>query len=349
MNRSWILGIVVSVIAVAMTWLVSDFRLFQFATVATWAVAMLGLNILTGYNGQISLGHGAFMGIGMFAVAVLNRDHGMSYPVAFLVAFALTFIVGILIGIPALRLPGTSLALITLALAMAFPQVLRKYDSVTGGVQGINVSGDRQFRTGVDSLSTDQARYLLVVGITIVMFWIGWNLVRGRWGLAMMSVRDNPVAAASMGVNLPQTKVVAFGLSAGLAGLAGAMQMMLFNFASPESVSLLVSISLLTGIVIGGLGTVAGAVIGGFFIVYMPNWALDFSRELSLSRDLPPGAIYGVVIILVMLLAPGGVMGLFRRAFVWASGKRGRDKAAAEEAAEFPTEVEEPVVGAHGI
>ena len=127
-----------------------------------------------------------------------------------------------LIGIPALRLPGTSLALITLAFALAFPQVLKKYGGVTGGVQGINTPPDRQFNAPWDSLTNDQFRYLFCVVVAIVLFWLAWNIVRGRWGLAMMSVRDNPVSAASMGVNLARTKVVTFAISAGYAGVGGA-------------------------------------------------------------------------------------------------------------------------------
>lgn len=343
MSRSWILGIVASAIAISLTWIATDFRLFQLATVATWAVAMLGLNMLTGFNGQISIGHGAFMGIGAYTVAIAVRDFGMSYPLALLLGFALAFVLGAVIGIPALRLPGTSLALITLALALAFPQVLRKYDTVTGGVQGIGTSGGRQFNApDWTNLTNDQFRYLFLILVSILMFFIGWNLVRGRWGLAMMSIRDNPVSAASMGVNLPSTKVTTFAVSAGYAGLGGAMQAMLFNFVSPESVSFLVSISLLTGIVIGGLGTVAGAVIGGLFVVYMPNYAVEIS-------DAAPGVVYGVIIVLVMLLAPGGVMGLARKATARLGRSGGGPPDAEIEASEFPPGVDAPVPTASSI
>ena len=284
-RNQWILGAAVSVIALALTWFLDDFFLFRLALVASWAVAVLGLNLLTGFNGQISLGHGTFMGIGMYTVAITNRDWNLSYPLAFLLTIAICLVVGALIGIPALRLPGTSLALITLAMALAFPQLLRKYDSITGGVQGIGISGESQFLSPTDSLSNDQARYLVVVAITIGVFFVGWNLTRGRWGLAMMAVRDNPVAAASMGVNLPRTKVVTFAISGALAGLGGAMQMMLNNYVAPESISLAVSISLLTGIVIGGLGTVAGALIGGIFIQYLPIWSQTSVGRPPARRD----------------------------------------------------------------
>jgi branched-chain amino acid transport system permease protein len=346
MKRQWIIGIVISVFAIALTWIAPDFRLFQFANVASLAVAMLGLNMLTGYNGQISLGHGAFMGIGAYTAAILVRDQGMSYPLVIVIAFLICAIVGALIGIPALRLPGTSLALITLAMALAFPQILRKYDSVTGGVQGISTPPDRQLNSPWDSLTNDQFRYLVFVGISIILFWLGWNIVRGRWGLAMMSVRDNPVSAASMGVNLASTKVVTFAISAGYAGIGGAMSGILIGFISPESISIAISIALLTGIVIGGLGTVAGAVIGGLFIQFLPY----YSNEINQAA---PGVVYGVIIILIMILAPGGIIGLLRRGGAWLARRRGpagSDFALLEEAAaEFPTEVDEPVPSAHGL
>jgi len=346
MRRAWIIGIVVSAFALSLTWIAPDVRLFQFSTVASLAIAMLGLNLLTGFNGQISLGHGAFMGIGAYGAAILVRDQGMSYPIVLVVMFLICFGVGALIGIPALRLPGTSLALITLAFALAFPQVLKKYGGLTGGVQGINTPIDRQFNTPwPDSLTNDQFRYLFCVVVGIIMFWLAWNVARGRWGLAMMSVRDNPVSAASMGVNLARTKVATFGMSAGYAGVGGALQMMIFGYISPDQWALALSVSLLTGIVVGGLGTIAGAVIGGLFVQFLPY----YSNEISQSA---PTVVYGVIIILVMILAPGGVIGLLRRFAAWSSGKRGASRSdveAAEVQASFPTEVDDPVPTATGL
>ena len=313
---------------------------------ASLAIAMLGLNLLTGFNGQISLGHGAFMGIGAYGAAILVRDQGMSYPLVLVVMFLICFGVGALIGIPALRLPGTSLALITLAFALAFPQVLKKYGGLTGGVQGINTPLDRQFNSPWDNLTNDQFRYLFCAVVAIIMFWLAWNLARGRWGLAMMSVRDNPVSAASMGVNLARTKVATFGISAGYAGVGGALYMMIYGYISPDQWALALSVSLLTGIVVGGLGTIAGAVIGGLFVQFLPY----YSNEISQSA---PTVVYGVIIILVMILAPGGVIGLLRRFGAWFSGKRGgaskHDIEAAEVQASFPTEVDDPVPTAHGL
>jgi len=346
MRRAWLIGIVVAAFAISLTWIATDVRLYQFATVGTLAIAMLGLNMLTGFNGQISLGHGAFMGIGAYTAAILVREQGMSYPLVLLVAFLLCFTIGCLIGIPALRLPGTSLALITLAFALALPQVIKKFGGLTGGVGGINTPPDRQFNSPwPDSLTNDQFRYLFVTGIGIILFWVAWNLIRGRWGLAMMAVRDNPVSAASMGVSLARTKVATFGISAGYAGIAGALQGVLFGYISPDQWSLALSVGLLTGIVVGGLGTVAGAVLGGLFVQFLPY----YSQEIS---DAAPTVVYGIIIILVMILAPGGVIGLLRRGGAWLARRRGAPKTdveAAEVQASFPTEVDQPVPTATGL
>jgi branched-chain amino acid transport system permease protein len=345
MRRTWTIGIVVAAFAIALTWVAPDVRLYQFATVGTLAIAMLGLNMLTGFNGQISLGHGAFMGIGAYTAAILVREQGMSYPLVLIVAFLICFAVGCLIGIPALRLPGTSLALITLAFALAFPQIIKKYGGLTGGVGGINTPPDRQFNSPWSSLTNDQFRYLFVTIVGIILFWVAWNLIRGRWGLAMMATRDNPVSAASMGVSLARTKVATFGISAGYAGIAGALQCVLVGYISPDQWSLALSVSLLTGIVVGGLGTVAGAVLGGLFVQFLPY----YSQEIS---DAAPTVVYGVIIILVMILAPGGVIGLLRRGTAWAARKRGAsgaEVATLEAEASFPTEVDDPVPTATGL
>lgn len=303
-----IFGGAVTVVALLLTFAVSDHNLFKLAMAGTFAIAMLGLNLLTGFNGQISLGHGAFMAIGGYSTAIGVDRWGMSYPVTFIVAFVLCAVVGGLIGIPALRLPGISLALITLALALAFPQVLKKFSSWTGGVQGLGTPRERQFLAPEwTGLSTDQFRYLVVVLVGALMFWVGFNLARGRWGLAMMSIRDNTISAASMGVNPAFTKVTTFAISAGFAGVGGALQAMVVGFMSPESVTFLVSIQLLTGIVIGGLATTSGAVLGGLFVVFMPSLASEVSDSPGL-----PGVVYGIIILIVMLLAPGGVIGLVR-------------------------------------
>jgi branched-chain amino acid transport system permease protein len=288
-----------------MTWLVPDFRLYQLALVGILAVAMLGLEVLTGFNGQISLGHGAFIGIGSYVAAILVRDLGVPYLVAVVAASAACFVVGCVIGIPALRLPGSSLALVTLGFALALPQVVKKYDGLTGGAYGIFTPFEQQFNSPWSALTNDQFRYLVVVGVGSVLFWLGWNLTRGRWGLAMMAVRDHATSAAAMGIDLGRTKVTAFGVSAAYAGAAGGLQLIVVGYVNPDQLTLAVSFSLVTGIVVGGLGTVAGAVLGALFVTFVPY----LSPEVSSAA---PAIVNGAATILVIIVAPGGIVGITR-------------------------------------
>ncbi|MEV6923398.1 branched-chain amino acid ABC transporter permease [Dactylosporangium sp. NPDC051485] len=295
--------LVLAVVAVALTWILPDFRLFQLATAATWAIAMLGLNLLTGYNGQISLGHGAFFGIGAYTTAICVTRYGMSYPMAILLAIVLCAVAGVIVGVPALRFSGMSLSLITVALAFAFPQLLQQFKSLSGGTPGIIVpTADQPTSPSWLGLTADQFLYLVIVLCAIVVFALGANLVRGRWGLAIMSVRDNPIAAASMGVSLSRVKATVFATSAVFAGYAGGLQVMLLGYIGPESVSFTISITMLTGIVLGGLGTISGALVGGLFTVILPDIGGGISRSA-------PGIINGVIIVLVMLMAPRGLVG----------------------------------------
>ena len=305
MRIAGIVGATVAALAVALAWIVPDFRLYQLAMAGTLAVAMLGLNILTGYNGQISLGHGAFIGIGAYAAAILVRDLGWPYPLAFLGAAATCFVVGCAIGIPALRLPGSSLALVTLGFALALPQAVKKFDGLTGGAYGIYLPHGAQLNSPWTALTDDQFRYLVVVAVGTVMFWAGWNLVRGRWGLALLAVREHPIAAAAMGVDLARTKVTAFGVSAGYAGAAGALQFVVVGAVAPDQLPLALSLSLVTGIVVGGLGTVAGAVFGALFVTFVPY----FAPEVSAAA---PTIVNGVATVLVIIVAPGGIVGVLR-------------------------------------
>ena len=178
-----LVGATVALAALGTTWLVSDFRLYQLALAGVLAIAMLGLNILTGFNGQISLGHGAFIGIGSYTAAILVRDVGLPYPIAIATASVTCFVVGCLIGVPALRLPGSSLALVTLGFALALPQAIKKFDGLTGGAYGIYLPFDEQFNSPWAGLTNDQFRYLVVVLVGTLLFWVGWNLVAagGAW------------------------------------------------------------------------------------------------------------------------------------------------------------------------
>jgi branched-chain amino acid transport system permease protein len=301
--------------------LVKNYRVFQFNLVLVYAIALLGLNILTGYNGQISLGHGAFYAIGGYAAAILMDRAGMPFWATLPVAALLCFVLGFLMGFPALRLGGHYLALATLALALAVPQLL-KYKGIehwTGGVQGIVLSKPEPpftFRLFEQNFNADRWLYFVTLVVTALMFLLAWNLLHGRVGRALIAVRDHPIAAATMGINLPIFKSLTFGVSAGFTGVAGALGAVVVAFVSPDSYGSFLSISFLVGVVIGGLASIPGAIFGAIFIQFIPNVADEISKAA-------PWAIYGVFLIGFMYLMPTGVMGMLRRAWMrWRPGAR---------------------------
>ena len=273
---------------------VGNYRVFQLTLVLAYSIALLGLNMLTGYNGQISLGHGAFYAIGAYTAAILMDKVGLPYWATIPIAGAVCFVVGFLFGLPALRLEGLYLALATFALGVAMPQIL-KHKSIehwTGGVQGIVIvkpdapGVDRRCRRTSGSTSSR---------------WPGssccsssrWNLLRGRIGRAMVAIRDQPIAAQAMGVNTALVKSLTFGVSALYTGVAGALGAIAIQFVAPDSFNIFLSITLLVGVVIGGLASISGAFFGALFIQFIPNVADQISKAA-------PWAIYGVVLIAFM-------------------------------------------------
>lgn len=293
--------------ASALPFLVSDFEAFQLTLAMVYAIALLGLNMLTGYNGQISLGHGAFYAIGAYTAAVLMDNWDVPYYLTLPVAGALSFAVGFLFGLPALRLHGLYLAVATLALALAVPQIL-KYDAFepwTGGVQGIVLSKP-EAPFGLP-LSADQWLYYFTLAVLVVLFLAGWNLLRGRAGRAMVAIRDHHISAAAMGVNVALYKSLTFGVSALYTGIAGALGAIVVQFVAPDSFGLFLSITFLVGIVVGGLASISGAIYGGLFILFVPNFAQDIS-------DAAPWAVYGLFLLVFMYAMPRGVAGFIAAA-----------------------------------
>ncbi|NKQ52423.1 branched-chain amino acid ABC transporter permease [Amycolatopsis sp. K13G38] len=299
--QSPLLSTLVFVVLAVLTFNVQDYALSQLTQVALTVVALLGLNLLIGYNGQTSLGHGAFYAIGAYTTAMLVSKAGMPHlwtiPIAALVSFG----VGIVLGIPAVRLRGFSLALVTLALAIALPQLLKHFPELTGGQLGIAVPRP----DGVGGLTTDQWVYLVTIVVAFAVFLGVRNLTKSRTGLAMISARDNEAAASAMGVPVARTRVITFALSAGLTGLAGSLSVLLTGYVSPDSFGLFLSINLVAAIVLGGLGTVGGALIGAVYLTYMPLYATTISQAA-------PGIVNGVIIVLFMLFLPDGVVGFLR-------------------------------------
>jgi branched-chain amino acid transport system permease protein len=294
--------------SVALPFALSNYQILQATMVLIYAIALLGLNILTGYGGQVSLGHGAFFGIGAYISAVLLSHAGIPYWASVPIAGALCLVGGVLFGLPALRLEGDYLALATFALAVALPQVLKseKLSAWTGGVQGVVI--DPVSVPPFLSLNSDQYLYLFCLAITIMIFALARNLLRGRTGRAIVAIRDHPVAAASMGINTAFYKSMTFGVSAMLTGIAGTLGALTAQFVAPDSFSFFLSISMVVGLVVGGIATIPGAIFGAIFVQFVP----DFAEKISKAA---PWAIYGLFLIGFMYVAPTGVVGLVKA--VW--------------------------------
>jgi len=285
----------------------TNFVIFQLTMVMIYGLAILGLNLLTGFNGQFSLGHSAFYGIGAYTAAILMDKLDLAYFWTLPCSGAVCFVVGFLFGLPALRLQGLYLALATFALATAMPQILKfqPLEPLTGGVQGIvNVKPDPP--PGVP-LDADQWLYFFTLTVLLLLFVGAANLVKSRTGRAMMAIRDHPIAAASMGVNTALYKTLTFGVSALYTGVAGALGAIAVQFVAPDSFTFLLSVSLLVGLVVGGVGSIPGSLFGGLFVLFVPNIAERVSTGLA-------SAIYGVILLLVIFLMPSGAAGFPRRA-----------------------------------
>lgn len=294
-----------AVAALALPFALSDYRLFLVTMTLITAIGVLGLNMLVGYNGQLSLGHGALYALGAYVTAVLMEHGGFAWWATLPVSAAVCFGFGFLFGWPALRLKGHYLALATFALALATPQLLKHkaLEPWTGGVQGIVLmKPDAPFGL---QLSADQWLYLVVLAIAALMFVCAWNMLRGRLGRATIAIREQPTAAAAMGVNVPHVKAMTFGISALYTGVAGSLGAIATAFVAPDSFGMFVSVFFLVGAVVGGLGTISGALVGAAFIQFIPNVADQISKSA-------PSAIFAGFLILCMFLMPQGFVGLVR-------------------------------------
>jgi branched-chain amino acid transport system permease protein len=317
-------GVAAVVVAAALLPAFTDgFLLFQATLAMSLAIAVLGLNMLVGYSGQISLGHGAFFAIGSYAAAILMDRYDTPYGIALLAAAALCFVVGVLFGLPALRLDGHYLALATFALAVAVPQLLKwkAIDAWTGGVQGISLTKP-QAPAGLP-LSQDQWLYFVALAAAICAFAGARSLLAGRIGRAMVAIRDQPIAAVAMGIDVARVKTLTFGLSALYTGFAGAMTAIAVQFVSPDSFPVFLSITLIVGVVVGGLATISGATFGAAFIQFVPNLVDQVSKSAT-------WAIYGVLLMIVVFVLPGGIadgMSALRRAVARRRGDRRRMRA----------------------
>ncbi len=316
--KQWLWGLIALAVFVPLLQpvlpdVVSNYRLFLVSTMIIAAIAVLGLNLLTGFNGQISLGHGAFYAVGAYTAAVLMDKLNVPYWLTLPCAAAVCFMVGYLFGLPALKLEGHYLALATFSLALAVPQIL-KYkwlEKVTGGVQGI-VLNKPEVPFGIP-LTEDQWLYYYCLITMLALFWAANNLLNSRSGRAMMAIRDYHIAADTMGIDTALYKTVTFGISAAYTGIAGALSASAIAFVAPDSFNLFLSIKFLIGLVVGGVGSLAGSVVGGIFYVLVDNSAQALSlfvkNDLGLQFDLSAYTIFGILLILLMYLMPMGIVG----------------------------------------
>lgn len=317
-----LMAVLVVLAAAVPTVFLSNYHLFQLTMVVVYAIAILGLSLLTGFNGQISLGHGAFYAIGAYTAAILMTTWNVPYWATLPASAAMCALVGFLVGLPALRLGGLYLALTTFALAVAIPQILKVkvLEDWTGGVQGLVIDKpDAPF--GID-ISGDQWLYLFTLAVGVVLYVIAWNLVRGRMGRAMMAIRDHALAAEAMGINIALVKTGTFAVSALFTGVAGALGAIAVQFVAPDSFAVFVSIFLFVGLVVGGVSSIGGTLIGAAFIEFIPNLADKVSKAA-------PGAVYGVILVAAMFLMPAGAGGLIASLWRRATG-RGAVPAAGE-------------------
>lgn len=305
------------------------FRVDQIAIWMTLAMAACGLNLLTGYNGQISVGHGALYGAGAYGAAILMVKSGWPIAPAVIGAVVICFVLGIVIGLPALRIKGLYLALVTLAVAVLFPLAIEQFSELTGGGSGLSVTTPQVNRRGavVDQkiefsswggLAGDQVRYLLVLAVTIGCFVLARNLVKSRIGRSLVAIRDNETAAAVSGVPVSRVKIFTFGLSSAMAGLGGAMYAIVNAQVNLTSFTIAVSISLLVAVVVGGASSIIGPAIGAALLGAFNDFV-----------NLPEGAagakpvILGAVLILLMFFAPGGLVGLYKTTMAKRAGRKG--------------------------
>ena len=334
--RYWLVGVVV-IFFVGFPTVISSFLASEWSQALILAIAIMGLNILVGFSGQLSLGHGAFMALGAYTSAIIAHRYHVDYLLTIPIAGVLTGVVGFLFGVPALRLSALYLALATFALAVVTPSLIKRPATLTGGVQGIlvNQPDPPQFAqnafavlTGT-AMTSEQWIYYVTLICALILFWVAWNLVRRRPGRAMRAIRDGEVAAAASGVNVAGYKTLAFGISAFYGGVAGSLFGLAVGFVSPDTFPVALSIQLLVGTVIGGLASIPGPLLGAILAYFLPiessQWVPSQTwlplQITSTVKNAGPAVTYGVLLIAIMIFAPSGLVGLVSRGYALLSAR----------------------------
>jgi branched-chain amino acid transport system permease protein len=297
------LGVLVLVV---LPFVLTDFRTVQLATVGAYFIAILGLDVLTGHSGQISLGHGAFMAVGAYTTAILMANHGVRDLWTIPIAAGVAGVIGLLAGVPALRLSGLYLALATFGIAVVLPTILKKFDHFTGGSTGITLFGkpaQTGHGAGVWGLTNNQWLYALTWTIGTAVFLIAWWLLDSRFGRSLRAIRDSEIAAVASGVNRAKYKVLAFGVSAAFAGVAGALFAINVAYVAPDTFPIQLSLYLLVGAVVGFFGSIWGAVLGALLIQFLPD-IVGLIPHVDTKQAGPTTLFFGLVLVVLMLVLP---------------------------------------------
>ena len=303
-----VLALVLLIVSLALT----PFNNLRLAAIAYYFTALAGLTVLTGLNGQISLGHGALMAVGAYSTVILQSRTGFPLGAALAAAAAITALVGVVVGAAASRLRGPYLAGATLAFAIGLPGLADKYPSAFGGENGLTVAPPTPPASLGAGFPLERWQAWIACVAALVAYVLLANVVRSRLGRAFRAVRDDEVAAQLAGLNVARTQVLAFVVSAACAGLAGGALVVVTQLAAPGAFQLSLSLALLTGIVLGGLGSLTGALWGALALVYLPQWSDDIAHSFSLSNNVQsnlPLALYGIVLMVVIVAAPQGIQG----------------------------------------
>jgi branched-chain amino acid transport system permease protein len=297
-------------------YVLGEFYVGELGAVFIFAIAGVGLMLLVGYTGLISLGHAAFLGIGAYTNSIL-LSHGVPFVLTLPAAGLFTALFGAAIGLPTLRMSGLYLAIATLAFGSIVGTVLQKWDSVTGGFDGFAVPTPSIFGVPIDSAT---GVYYVSLGVLLFVLWLSANLLRTPLGRAMVAMRDSEISAQSMGINLARYKTFAFAISAFMTGLAGALFAHYVRFLAPDSFDILLSVQFLTIVFVGGLGSLHGAIFGALFVRLLPQAIAIVRDDLPFGIGRLPGlepSLFGLVLVLVILFFPSGINGLWLKLKQW--------------------------------
>lgn len=309
MNRSLVPWVALAA-AIVLPFVAGDYWLYLLSLAGAYGVVSVGLNVLTGLSGQISLGHAGFFAIGAYVSTIAQLKYNVPFPLALVVAVAAGWLVGLGVGFPAVRLRGLYLAIATMAFGISVERGLYHFKGITGGPYGLSVNPPQIF--GFAFNAPGRMYYLVLTVVVLTVLFVA-NVVKRRPGRMLAAMRDSELAASSLGVNVPRLKVMAFAISAALASLGGALYAPIINFISVEHFTLWLSITFVSMIVVGGLGSIAGSFLGAAFVVVLPELLRGFGGHHQL--------VYGLAMILVFVFWPTGLIGLLQKSFDWAASR----------------------------